>query len=93
MKDLLDAYYLDVGRFRGMGLSESESHSKAEEAAMAPTERSMQNILTEALETYAEEAGTEIKTRTFEDAGLLTRDTGLVVEVNGSTFHLTIVKA
>ena len=44
-------------------------------------EATMQNIVADALAAYA---GTEIKTRT------LTRDKGLVVEVEGSRFQLTI---
>jgi len=51
------------------------------------------NIVADALASYAEEAGTVIKTRTYEDTGLLTRDKGLIVEVEGSRFQLTIVKA
>jgi len=33
MRDL-DAFYRNVGRFRGMGLTEAQSHAKAEEAMM-----------------------------------------------------------
>lgn len=86
--DLTD-YYSRVGYYRGAGFPDGEAHAKAEEATMEPN---MENILTDALAAYAEEAGTEIKTRTYEDAGLLTRDKGLVVEVEGSTFQLTIVR-
>lgn len=31
----LDAFYRNVGRFRGMGLTEREAHAKAEEAMMS----------------------------------------------------------
>ena len=58
-----------------------------------PTAWNLENILSDALAAYAEEAGTVIKTRTFEDVGILTSDKGLVVEVEGSRFQLTIVKA
>jgi hypothetical protein len=94
-KDLSD-YYSTVGYLRGTGLDEATAYHRADErmeAAMAPSEWNMQNILTDALEAYAEEERTPLKIRTFEDVGLLTRDTGLVVEINGSTFQLTIVKA
>ena len=60
------------------------------EATMGPNEWNLQNIVADALASYAEEAGTEIKTRTYEDTGLLTRNKGLVVEVEGSRFQLTI---
>jgi hypothetical protein len=60
------------------------------EAAMGPN---MENILADALAAYAEEAGTVIKTRTYDDAGILTHDKGLIVEVESSTFQITIVQA
>ena len=63
---------------------------KREYCTMGPN---MQNILVDALAAYAEEAGTEIKTRMYEDSGMLTRDKGLVVEVEGSKFQITIVQA
>ena len=62
------------------------------EAAMGPTEWNLQNILADALAAYAEEAGTQFKTRTFEDVGILTSNKGLVIEVEGSRFQLTIVQ-
>lgn len=96
-KDLGD-FYKEIGFYRGTGLSESQAHCCAEESMtkevpMGINEFHLMNMLTEALESYAEEAGTDIKTRTYEEAGLLTRDTGLVVDVNGTAFQLTIVKA
>ena len=95
MKDLTD-YYATVGFFRGQGFDEAHAYHHAHELMEVPmglNEFHMQNILSEALELYADDAGTEIKTRTYEEAGLLTRDNGLIVEVEGSTFQLTIVKA
>lgn len=91
-KDLSD-YYQKVGFYRANGLNEAHAHTKAEEVMMGPNEWNMQNILTDALEEYAKEAGTNFKIRTYEEAGLLTRDNGLVVEIEGSRFQLTIVKA
>lgn len=96
MTDLTD-YYSAVGYFRAHGLDEAQAHHRADEAmikeeAMTPNEWNMQNILTDALASYAEEAGAVIKTRTYEDAGILTRDKGLLVEVEGSRFQLTILK-
>lgn len=95
MKDLTD-YYSTVGYLRGTGLDEAQAHTKAEEvleAKMGITEWGMMNILTESLEAYAADEGTNVKVRAYEEAGLLTRDTGLVVEVEGSRFQITIVKA
>ena len=89
----LDEYHRLVGYLRGKGLNEQQAHYRAEEAMMTPNESYVENILTEALLAYAEGTGSEIKTRTYEEAGLLTRDNGLVVEVEGSRFQLTIVKA
>lgn len=94
MTDLAD-YYSTVGYLRATGLDEAHAYAKAEElmeAPMTPNEWNMQNILADALAAYSEEAGTVIKTRSYDDAGLLTRDTGLVVEVEGSRFQLTILK-
>ena len=62
-----------------------------EQATLTPW--NMQNILVDALELYADQAGTAIKTRTYEEVGMLTRDKGLVVEVDGSKFQITIVRA
>ena len=85
-------YYRTLGFLRGAGLDESQAHQRAEEAMMTPNEWNLQNIVADALAAYAEEAGTEIKTRTYEDAGLLTRDKGLVVELEGNKFQVTIVR-
>lgn len=91
MTDLAN-YYRAVGYFRASGLEEAQAHHQAEETAMGPNEWNMQNILSDALSAYAEEAGKVFKVRTYEDAGILTRDKGLVVEVEGSKFQLTIVQ-
>jgi hypothetical protein len=95
MKDLTD-YFSTVGYLQAQGLDETHAYHHAHElmeAPMGPNEWNMQNILTDALEEYAKEAGTNFRIRTYEEAGLLTRDNGLVVEVEGSRFQLTIVKA
>jgi hypothetical protein len=91
-QDLTD-YYSKVGYLRASGLDDAQAHATAEEATMEPNEWNMQNILRDALASYADEAGTVIKTRTYDDAGLLTRDKGLVVEVEGSRCQITIVRA
>ncbi len=43
--------------------------------------------LHDALDSYD-----DVNVRTFEDAGLLTRDKGLIVTVDGDEFLLTIVR-
>ena len=91
----LDDYHKLVGHLRGKGLAESQAYHRADEvmeATMEPNEWNLHNILMDALTAYAEEAGKDFKVRTYEDAGLLTRDKGLVVEVEGSRFQLTIVQ-
>jgi hypothetical protein len=89
----MNDYYHALGYFRASGLDEAQAHYRAEEAMMMPNESYVENILTEALWSYADRTGTDIKTRTYEDAGLLTRDKGVIVEVEGSRFQITIVKA
>ena len=92
----LDDYHRLVGYLRAKGLDDAQAYHRAEEAmegTMGPNEWNMQNILTDALAAYAEEAGKDFKVRTFEDIGMLTRDKGLVVEIEGSKFQLTIVQA
>jgi hypothetical protein len=86
-------YYRTLGFLRAAGLGEAQAYKHAEEATMGPNEWNLQNIVADALAAYADEAGTEIKRRTYEDAGLVTRDKGLMVEVEGSRFQITIVKA
>jgi hypothetical protein len=63
------------------------------------TERDFESLLELLLEghTTAEDEGLSLSTRTFEDAGLLTRNRGLVVTVTDeqgreSTFQLTVVR-
>jgi hypothetical protein len=94
MTELAD-YYQAVGFFRASGLDDAQAYHRADEvmeATMGPNEWNMQNILTDALATYADEAGKKFKVRTYEDTGMLTRDKGLVVEVEGSKFQITIVQ-
>jgi hypothetical protein len=47
----------------------------------------------DALHAWFDECNEPVKTRTYEDAGVLTRDTGLVVEVSGKKFYITIQEA
>ena len=58
------------------------------------TAENLENILIDALEYYQEEEGAKIKTRTYEDVGMLTTDRGLVVTLpDGSEFQITIVQS
>ena len=58
------------------------------------TAENLENILIDALEYYQEEEGAKIKTRTYEDVGMLTTDRGLVVRLpDGSEFQITIVQS
>jgi hypothetical protein len=91
-QDLSD-YYATVGYLRATGMDEAHAHTKAEEVMMGLNEWHLVNILTDVLGEYAEDTGTTVKIRTYEEAGLLTQDTGLVVDIEGSRFQLTIVKA
>lgn len=95
MRDLTD-YYSTVGYLRAKGLDETQAYHRADEVMerpMEPNEYDMEDILTNALEEYAKEVGTKFKIRTYEEAGLLTRDNGLIVEVERSRFQITIMKA
>jgi hypothetical protein len=58
---------------------------------MGPDEGNLQHILTKLLASYAEK---KFKVQTYEDAGIATPSPkGLIVEVEGCMFQLTIVKA
>ena len=59
-----------------------------------PNAENLENILIDALNYYAEEEAVRIKTRTYEDVGMLTTDRGLVVSLpDGSQFQVTIVQS
>jgi len=53
----------------------------------------MQDAMVEALAAYGKENGIEIRTRTYEEAMILTSNKGLVVKMNGCEFQITIVQA
>lgn len=61
------------------------------------TEREMQTFLDELLDIHGTDSGYENpveSVRSFESAGVLTEDTGLVVTfVDGSKFQITITQA
>jgi hypothetical protein len=60
---------------------------------MELNEMGFQEALTEALFTYGEENGIKLRTRTFEEAVILTSNKGLVVTMNGCEFQVTIVQS
>jgi len=55
-------------------------------------EAHLQHIITDALELYVEDTDEALRVQTFEEAGVLTNNTGLVVDIDGAKFHLTIVQ-
>ncbi|MCA9605655.1 MAG: hypothetical protein KC619_08680 [Myxococcales bacterium] len=68
-----------------------------EEQANELTERDFEGLLTEAIERFAEEseepvmeAGVEVTT--FEAAGLLTDNRGLVIEIGDAEFQVSIIR-
>ncbi|HBQ10767.1 MAG TPA: hypothetical protein DEF51_06105 [Myxococcales bacterium] len=68
-----------------------------EEQANELTERDFEALLTEAIERFAEdseepvmEAGIEVTT--FEAAGLLTDNRGLVIEIGDAEFQVSIIR-
>ena len=69
-----------------------------EEQANELSERDFETLLAEAIERFAEdseepvmEAGVEMTT--FEAAGLLTDNRGLVIEIGGAEFQVSIVRS
>jgi hypothetical protein len=59
------------------------------------TEREFAEWATDALMQYADDDGTEIHVSNFDDAGLLTNNTGIIVTMphGGAEFQLTIVQS
>lgn len=57
-----------------------------------PTDQQVEQMLMEALEAYAEEnePETPIHLSTFEEAGVLTNNKGVVLAYGNKKFHLTI---
>ena len=69
-----------------------------EEQANELSERDFETLLAEAIERFAEdseepvmEAGVEMTT--FEAAGLLTDNRGLVIEIGGAEFQVSIIRS
>ena len=61
-------------------------------------ERDMQDFLQELLENADSDLSSvvgdspDIRVKTFEEAGVMTREKGILVKINGEKFHITIVK-
>ena len=53
----------------------------------------MMRILEEGIVMAADEQDLHAKVRTFEDVGMLTNDAGLVVEIAGMEFQITVVRS
>ena len=64
---------------------------------MVTTEKDMCDLIEEALEYENSDEGIESEVkriRSFDEAGLLTTDSGLVIKMkDGSEFQITVVKA
>jgi hypothetical protein len=57
------------------------------------TEEEMETFLTNAIEAHGQECdGVLTSVRTFAQAGLLTRNSGLVVQIGEASFQITIVR-
>ncbi len=57
------------------------------------TEAELEDFLTEAIGLYAEQTETELsQLRTFEEAGLLLRNRGLVIGIGNTEFRVSIVR-
>jgi hypothetical protein len=55
---------------------------------------SFEEFLAEAISTQAAEEGVDRpRVKSFEDAGMLTRDRGLVVKIGAAEYQVTIVKS
>jgi len=58
------------------------------------TEEEFETVLAEAIEDYADDNGLPLtQIETFDEAGLLTRNRGLVVRIGCAEFQLTIVRS
>ena len=58
------------------------------------SEEELEDFLTEAIGLYAEQTKTEItRLRTFAEARLLLKNRGLVIEMGGAEFRVSIVRS
>ena len=58
------------------------------------SEQELEELLTQAIECFADEGEMPCAhIRTFEDAGVLTMNRGLVVQIGAAEFQLTIVRS
>jgi hypothetical protein len=72
-----------------------EADMEAETKSQPMSERDMQNVLDEAIGCWCDESRgleEEVSVRTYEDAGMLTMNKGLVVTIGGNEFQVTIVQ-
>jgi hypothetical protein len=56
------------------------------------SEEDFEDYLTDVLETHADEHGVALAVRSFDCAGLLTRNRGVVVRCGAMEFQLTVVR-
>ena len=67
---------------------------EADEEREDLSEQELEELLTQAIECFADEGEMPCAhIRTFEDAGVLTMNRGLVVQIGDAEFQLTIVRS
>jgi hypothetical protein len=72
------------------GASDYEADEEREDLS----EQGLEELLTQAIECFADEGELPCAhIRTFEDAGVLTMNRGLVVQIGAAEFQLTIVRS
>jgi hypothetical protein len=72
------------------GASDDEADEKRDDLS----EQELEELLTQAIECFADEGEMpRAHIRTFEDAGVLTMNRGLVVRIGDAEFQLTIVRS
>jgi hypothetical protein len=70
------------------------SDDEAEEEREDLSEQELEELLTQAIECFADEGEMPCAhIRTFEDAGVLTMNRGLVLQLGDAEFQLTIVRS
>jgi len=72
----------------------TEIEDEADEEREDLNEQELEELLTQAIECFADEGEMPCAhIRTFEDAGVLTMNRGLVVRIGDAEFQLTIVRS
>jgi hypothetical protein len=74
-------------------LEDEAGDAEAENEGM--TEEALEELLTQALEDFADENDEvpRLRIRTFEEAGVLTRNRGLVLRIDDAEFQVQVVRS